>query len=119
MGVSVPVFTSIHNETQFLPERNLRPTWEFYILYILSFHRDKYAVNIQVQYHIDEHSNLRTLAKYALFKHYKEMWDGLTSNRRNVRLNFNLYFFCAFWYNFVETMLELANYFNSIIAKDK
>ena len=47
------------------------------------------------------------------------MWDGLTSNRRNVRLNFNLYFFCAFWYNFVETMLELANYFNSIIAKDK
>ena len=58
-----------YSRVQFLAERNLRLT----VLYlygdlqtVLRFHRNKYTVNSQLQSHVEEHSNLRTLKKLEL-----------------------------------------------------
>ena len=55
-----------HSKARFLAERNLRS--KLLYLYgdlqtILRFHRDKYTVNIQLQFHFEDHFDLRKLRK--------------------------------------------------------
>ena len=55
-----------HSQARFLAERNLRSKLsDLYgdLQTILRFHRKKYTVNIQLQSHVEDHSDLRTLRK--------------------------------------------------------
>ena len=49
-----------HSKANCLAENNLRSTRDSYLQIILRFHKNKKAVNSQLQSQVDEYSDLRT-----------------------------------------------------------
>ena len=63
------------SKTQFLSERSLSSILYFYIYMAIFKPFQSFIFNSQLQYHIDEHSDLRTLNEKVLSKHRKEIWQ--------------------------------------------
>ena len=60
---------------------------------ILRFNNNKHTANRQLQSHVDEHFNFRTLREEKMSKILKTMWDEEISIRRKGIINFSL--FCS------------------------
>ena len=59
---------------------------------ILRFNANKHTANRQLQSHVDEHFNLRTLREEKMSNILKKLWDEEISIRRKGRINFSLSF---------------------------
>ena len=107
-------YTNIsHSKTQFLDERNLRST--LFYLYsdlqtILRFHRN--TVNSQLQSHVKEHSDLRTLKNNNCLTSRRKV-----GGRNNIRLKESLHSIVSFWHNFEKQIIELPSCFVQFLSR--
>ena len=95
---------------------------------ILRFNNNKHTANRQLQSHVDEHFNFRTLREEKMSKILKTMWDEEISIRRKGRINFSL--FCSNYELIYEVILAFFGInlrkrwydyqvFSSIFVKEK